>query len=85
MFESNDFFFIIVTHVVLLFEIEHSEQGVSQESLRLFSYRYICQNKLDRDSIIEDIFTVCFNREYIKYSGEYKVIKVNKVGRHQER
>jgi hypothetical protein len=67
--------------------IDHQKLGLLKRAPKeeVDVRRYICQNKFDRDSIIEDIFTVCFNREYIKYAGEYKVVKVNKVGRHQER
>jgi hypothetical protein len=78
MFESNDLF-------PLLSRLRSDTSNMFSQELVSPFHRYICQNKFDRDSIIEDIFTVCFNREYIKYSGEYKVIKVNKVGRHQER
>jgi hypothetical protein len=47
--------------------------------------RYTCLTKADRDSIIEDIFASGYYLENFKGQQEFHIVKVNKVGKRQER
>lgn len=47
--------------------------------------RYTCLTKADRDSIIEDIFAAGYYLDNFKGQQEFHIVKVNKVGKRQER
>ncbi len=47
--------------------------------------RYTCLSKADRDSIIEDIFAAGYYLENFKGQQEFHIVKVNNVGKRQER
>ncbi|KAN0025304.1 hypothetical protein ACTFIU_003564 [Dictyostelium citrinum] len=54
------------------------------------SRKYICNHELERDHILQDIFETGFkmglqSKSTKSLPTEYKVIKVNNVGKHQER
>ncbi|EGC34955.1 hypothetical protein DICPUDRAFT_79326 [Dictyostelium purpureum] len=54
------------------------------------SRKYVCNDELERDHILQDIFETGFkmglsSRSAKSLPTEYKVIKVNNVGKHQER
>jgi len=51
----------------------------------LLSRRYICRSSQDRESIIQDIFKAAFYKDDIQYKQNFKLIKVNNVGKHQQR
>ena len=56
-----------------------SKKSRSGESFR----RYVFNSKHDRDEVVMNIFKTGFNR--INLPQEFKVVKVNKRGRHQDR
>eukprot|EP01113_Clastostelium_recurvatum_P021211 TRINITY_DN2509_c0_g1_i2.p1 TRINITY_DN2509_c0_g1~~TRINITY_DN2509_c0_g1_i2.p1 ORF type:complete len:928 (-),score=285.96 TRINITY_DN2509_c0_g1_i2:70-2805(-) len=47
--------------------------------------RYVCNNEQERDSILQDIFENAFKLNFVKARQEYRVVKVNQAGKHQER
>jgi len=46
---------------------------------------YICQSLADRDGILLDIFSGGFRSGHVQGRQEYNVVKVNGVGKHQDR
>lgn len=47
--------------------------------------KYICANKAESEKFMEDIFEAAFHATKLRYPQQFKVIKVNGVGKHQER
>jgi len=46
---------------------------------------YICSNLAERDAILQDLFASAFRCGYTPGRQEFKVVKVNRVGKRQER
>ena len=46
---------------------------------------YICSTLAERDAILQDLYASAFRCGYSSGRQEYKVVKVNRVGKHQER
>jgi len=46
---------------------------------------YICSNLAERDAILQDLFASAFRCGYSPGRQEFKVVKVNRVGKRQER
>lgn len=46
---------------------------------------YVCHSLAERDAILQDIFSCGIKNNAGDTPQEYKVIKVNKAGKHQER
>lgn len=51
----------------------------------LSTRRYLCSNKIDSQKFMEDVFEAAYQAQKIKNSLEYNVIKINQVGKSQER
>jgi len=46
---------------------------------------YICSSKADAERLMEDVFEAAYRAQKITEALEYKVVKVNDVGKHQDR
>eukprot|EP01112_Ceratiomyxa_fruticulosa_P016885 TRINITY_DN5161_c0_g1_i1.p1 TRINITY_DN5161_c0_g1~~TRINITY_DN5161_c0_g1_i1.p1 ORF type:complete len:931 (-),score=175.29 TRINITY_DN5161_c0_g1_i1:271-3063(-) len=57
--------------------------GGSQADLEF--RRYVCETETERDNILQDFFESGFKTNFMKVRQEYRVVKVNQVGKHQER
>jgi len=52
----------------------------------LIMRKYVCSTVQERDSVIQDIYETSFKSHWMKRPPlEYKVVKVNQAGKHQER
>ena len=84
------------TEIQMRFTIENSDASKKHAKANLIKKkfkndadrhfrRYICQSKEERDRIIQDIYEASFTHSLSLLPQDFRVTKVNQMGKHQER
>jgi hypothetical protein len=85
------------TTIVMNFSAGSAEKEASRRKKSLFGQfgmkdkadlttrTYICATKMDAERFMEDVFEAAYRAQKLQEPLEYKVVKVNEVGKHQDR